>query len=186
MSVILTRHKLSVADYERMITSGILAEDDRVELIRGEIIDKMTPGNRHVSCVNRLTRLLVTALGNRGTVSVQNPVLMSDSAPEPDLSVLRPRDDDYASGKPQAADVLLVVEVADSSVDIDRETKLNLYAENGLGEYWLVNLIDDQIEVFRQPLRDGTYAEPQIAQRGDHIEPLAFAGIRLAVSDILP
>src|SRR5436190_23663271 len=116
-------HRLTVRQYETMGDVGILDENDRVELIRGEIVAKMTIGNPHIACVNRLTRLLVRALGDRAIVSVRNPIRLADSEPEPDVVLLAPRADDYSTDKAGPADALLVIEVADTSLDYDREGK---------------------------------------------------------------
>lgn len=99
MSTVRIHHRFSVAEYDQMIDEGILTEDDRVELIRGEIVEKMTIGDEHIACVNRLTRLLVKLLDDHAIVSVQNPVRLADSKPEPDLTLLKPKADFYASGK---------------------------------------------------------------------------------------
>jgi Uma2 family endonuclease len=185
MSARLPGPRISVADYERMITAGILTEDHKVELIRGEILAKMAIGDPHIAAVNRLTRLFIRAVGGTAIVSVQNPIMLADSEPEPDVSLLRPKADDYASGKPQPADVLLVIEVADSSLDRDRNVKGPLYAENGITEYWIVNLIDRCLEVHRQPRPDGTYGDFRTLRPGDTTDVAALPGVSVAVADIL-
>lgn len=184
MSVALIRRRFSIDDYERMCRHGILTEDDRVELIRGEIVEKTNIGERHAACVNRLTRLLTVAVGERAQVSVQNPVRLLDSEPEPDLALLRPRDDFYASVRPGAGDLLLVVEVADSTLDADRQIKGPLYAEAGVAEFWLVNLIDDTLELRRGPCIDGVYSESRTLRRGDTVEIAALPGIVLNVAEM--
>jgi Uma2 family endonuclease len=178
-------HRFTVPEYERMVALGILKEDARVELIRGEIVAKMPIGDPHIACVNRLTRLLVRAAGDRAIVSVQNPIRLADSMPEPDISLLAPRDDFYASGKARPADVLLAIEVADTSVDDDRDVKRPLYAEAGIGEYWIVNLLDRCLEVYRQPQADGTYADARTLRPGDAADVLALPGLTLAVADVV-
>jgi Uma2 family endonuclease len=177
--------RYTVAEYDDMIAKGILGENDRVELIRGEIVPKMPIGDPHIARVTRLTRLFVRGLGDRATVSPQNPIRLSDSEPEPDITLLIPRDDDYASGKATPADILLLIEIADSSLDYDRNVKGPLYAENGIVEYWIVNLIDDCLEVHRQPQADGTYADVRTMRRGDTTEIVALPGLRIAVEDVL-
>jgi Uma2 family endonuclease len=135
------RHRLTVADYYRMAEVGILAPDARVELIDGEIIDMAPPGSLHAATVDRLARILMRAAGDAAIVRVQNPVRLSlHSEPQPDLALLRPRDDFYAAHHPLPPDALLVVEVADSSLHFDRDTKMRLYAQNGVPEAWLVDL----------------------------------------------
>ena len=178
-------HRFSVTRYEQMIDSGILTENDPVELIRGEIVEKMPIGDEHVACVNRLNRIFLRRLGDTAIVSVQNPIRLADSEPEPDVALLLPQDDDYASGKPRAPDVCLVVEVADTTLDYDRDVKLHLYAENGVVEYWIVNLLDRCLEVYRQPQPDGTYGDVQTFRPPDQISVQSLPGSKFSVSDIL-
>lgn len=186
MSVTLVRHKLSVGDYERMIQAGILAETDRVELIRGEIIEKMPINPRHGSAVKRLNRWFSTNLGDQAVIGVQDPVRLPDSEPEPDLSILRWREDQYAARHPQPEDVLLLIEVADSSLEFDREIKLPLYAEAGIVEFWILNLIDQQLEVHCDPQPDGTFGQHSVFKPGEEIQLLTMPAVRLAVADVLP
>jgi Uma2 family endonuclease len=176
-----TPHRFTVAEYDRMIDQGILKEDARVELIRGEIVAKMPIGDPHVACVDRLNRLLVLAVGEQATVSIQNPIRLADSEPEPDV-VLKRRE---FYGKPGPADILLVIEVADASLEDDREVKRPLYAENGIAEFWIVNLIDRCLEVHRQPRADGTYADVRTLRAGETIEISTLPGVRVAVTDAI-
>lgn len=185
MALTLVRHRFSVDEYEQMIESGILTENSRVELIRGEILDKMPIGDHHFASVNRLNRLLNRKVGDEAIVSIQSPIVLADSEPEPDIALLQPRDDFYASGKPQSADVLLLIEVSDTTLEFDREVKRPLYAEAGISEYWIVNLNDDCLEVHRLPQADGTYRDVQTWKRGQEIDIAALPGIVLAVDDIL-
>ena len=178
-------YRFSVARYEQMIASGILTENDPVELIRGEIVQKMPIGDEHFACVIGLNRLFQRRLGDAATVSVQNPIRLADSEPEPDVTLLAPRDDDYASGKPRPSDIFLVVEVADTTLDYDREVKLRLYAENGIGEYWIVNLADRSLEVYRQPRPDGTYREARTLRPGELVEVQALPGTTFPVGDLV-
>jgi Uma2 family endonuclease len=174
-------YKLSIDNYEQMIRAGILTENDRVELIRGELLDKLPVGEAHVEVVNRLTRLFAKLLDESVTVSVQNPLVLADSEPEPDIALYTRR----GGGKARPSDVHLVIEVADSSLAFDRNVKLPLYAEAGIREYWIVNLLDEQLEVHRQPQLDGTYAQSLVLRASDTIEPLAFSGLPLDVSEML-
>jgi Uma2 family endonuclease len=168
-----------------MAEVGILTEDDRVQLIRGEIIDMPPIGPGHAGSVEGFGDALRSAFGEAASVRTQNPVrLASGSEPEPDLAVVRPRDDYYRSGHPVAADVYLVVEIADSTLTYDRVTKAHLYAEDSIPEYWLVNLIDDEILVHRDPSPTG-YRTIRACKRGDTIRPMAFPDIGIAVSDVL-
>ena len=131
-----TRHRLTVDDYYRMAEAGILGEDDRVELIDGELIDMASVGPDHIATVNGLTSVLVMACRDRAIVSVQNLARLDRfSEPQPDVTLFRPRADNYRTGaRPGPADVLLLVEVADSSLRYDRAVKLPLYARAGIGE----------------------------------------------------
>jgi Uma2 family endonuclease len=174
-------YKLSIDKYEQMIRAGILTENDRVELIRGELLDKMPIGDAHVEVVNRLNRKFSKLLDESVTVSVQNPLVLADSEPEPDLALYTRR----AGGKARPGDVHLLIEVADSSLEFDRTVKLPLYAEAGIRELWIVNLIDEKLEIYRQPQLDGTYRQTLTLGAGDEVEPLAFAGVRLSVGEIL-
>ena len=179
------RHKLTVDDYHRMGEAGIFGEDDRVELLDGELYDMPPIGDGHMGTVNRLTNRLAWRLGERVVVSPQNPVRLSDfSEPEPDIALLRFRDDFYRAGKPRPEDILLVIEVAQSSLDYDRGTKLPRYAAAGIAEVWIVNLVEDHVEVYREPA--GTeYALQTIHRRGGTIAPLAFPDLALRVEEIL-
>ena len=156
---LLTRHRLTVADYYRMGEAGIFAPEARVELIEGEIIDMAPIGTRHGSAVKRLNALFVAAVGSRAVVSVQDPLRLSElSEPEPDLMLLKPRADFYADAHPTAADVLLLVEVADTSARYDREIKLPLYARHGVREVWIVDLEARLLRICRLPAGEA-YAE---------------------------
>lgn len=178
-------HRFSVAKYDEMIRQGILTENDRVELIRGEICEKMPIGPEHSASVKALIRAFIQKLGARATVGSQDPIVLADSEPEPDVSLAHPRADNYARAHPKVGEIFAVVEVADSSLEFDRDEKLPMYADGAIPECWIVNLIEHQIEVYRVPA-DGTYTSQFIARAGDEIELLAFPGIRFAVNEILP
>jgi Uma2 family endonuclease len=178
--------RFTVSEYHRMAEAGILGEDDPVELINGQIY-VMTPiGSQHAACVDRLTRLFVLAFHDQATVRVQNPILLGpDSEPEPDVSLLAPRDDAYAARHPRPEEVMLIVEVAGSSLAFDQKTKLPLYAQAGIPEVWIVALDEDQIHIYREPTASG-YAAHTTHERGDTItvQPLPDAET-FAVKDIL-
>lgn len=169
-------------EYYAMAEAGILKAEDRVELIEGEIYRMAPIGNPHASCVNRLVRAFSALVGHSRTIlSPQNPVHLNDiSEPQPDIALLRPREDFYSEGHPQPADVLLLVEAADSSIGYDRHTKVPLYALNGITEVWLVDLVKRCIEVYRDPARDG-YKTVQRLHRGDRIAPQAFPDVEVEV-----
>src|SRR6266498_3300178 len=167
MSVRLLKGPFTVDDYHRLAELGILGEDDRVELLDGQIVEMTPIGPDHAGCVDALNRLLSRLVGDTGIVRVQNPlVLSSEWEPQPDLVVLRPRADGYRKAHPGPEDVLLVIEVADTSLESDREVKLPRYAVAGIPEVWLVALANDRIEVYRQPAPDG-YREVRTLSRGD-------------------
>jgi Uma2 family endonuclease len=179
-------YQYTVEKYDRMIEAGILTKSDRVELIRGEIVSKMPTGDQHVATVNRLTFALTARFHGRALLQIHCPIRLSDSEPEPDVSVVEIRPDFYASGKATLTNVLLLIEVAESSLEIDRNVKSPLYAENGVREYWIMNLNDRQIEIFRQPQPNGTYMDQSIRRPGEQIDLLAFPGALIPVDDLLP
>lgn len=168
-----------------MGTTGILGEDDRVELLDGEIVQMAPIGPVHAAVVDRLTRLLVLHLGERAIVRVQNPVRIPPySEPEPDLQLLAPRDDFYQSGHPGPPDVRLAIEVADSSIATDRAIKVPLYARAGFAEVWIVDLSGRRVIVNREPV-DGFYTRIDVARPGDAVQPIAFRDLSLSVNEIL-
>jgi len=184
MAVQLLRRKFTIAEYYQMAEAGIFLANDRVELIAGEIIEMSPIGSRHAAGTIRLTRLFSRLIGDRAFLSVQNPIRLSDrSEPQPDLTLLQLRPDFYAQGHPQPAEVLLLVEVSDTTVEYDREVKIPLYAQAGIVEVWLVNLPEEYIAVYRHPAGD-RYLEIQRWQRGQNISILAFPDVSLAVNDV--
>jgi len=159
MSVQFARRHFNVTEYYRMAAAGVLSENDRVELIEGEIVEMNPIGSRHAACVGRLTKLLERLAGDYAIVWVQNPVhINADSEPLPDVALLKPRDDFYAQANPQPAAVFLIIEIADSSVEYDQDIKIPLYAEASIPEVWLVNLPKEAIEIYTRPL-EGEYRE---------------------------
>jgi len=184
MTLQLTRYRFHVDDYYRLAEAGILKEDDRVELIHGEII-KMNPiGSRHAGCVFRLNHLLSRQVKSNLIVGVQSPIRISEhSEPEPDLMILKHRDDFYTKQHPQPEDVLLVIEVADSSLSYDQQVKIPLYAEAKIPEVWLVNLDENIVEIYCNP--DGnSYQDVQRYQQNDTI-PLQALELNLNARQIL-
>ena len=185
MAVPLLKGPFTVADYHRLGEIGILGEDDRVELLDGQIVEMSPIGSRHAGCVKRFVWLLPRLLGDAAMLGVQDPVTLDDhSEPEPDIAVLKPRADTYSTSHPRPDDVLLVIEVADTSVQHDRTRKIPLYARAAIAEAWLVNLPADRIEVWTRPGPDG-YADVRMAQRGETLSPLLLDGVTLQVNEIL-
>ena len=175
----------TVDEYNLMIDAGILKEDDRVELIDGRIVSMSPIGSRHIGCVNRLTAMLVRGSGEEVVPSVQNPIRIDEySEPQPDVVLLRPRDDFYSDSLADPADVLLLVEVADSSEDYDRDVKLPLYAQAGIPELWIVCLRENLVLVHRDPV-GGAYGEVREAKRGETIGIRCLPNLAVAVDDIL-
>ncbi len=184
MGMPLTHRRFTVDEYFRMADAGILTEDDRVELLDGEIVEKMTINPPHAGAVKQLTRLFAP-WADRLTIGVQDPVILgTHSAPEPDLAILRHRGDGYRRAHPGPDDILLVIEVADSSLGHDRRRKLPLYARAHIAESWLVNLPDEVVEVYREP-RKGSYTDRRIVHRGDTLTPLALPDVTLSADEIL-
>lgn len=185
MVIQIARRQFNVTEYYRMIEAGILSEQDRVELLDGEII-KMSPiGSRHAACVDRLNYVLNRLAGQDVIVRVQNPIRLDNfSEPQPDIALLRSRQDFYAHAHPTPEDVLLVIEVADTSAEFDRTVKFPLYAEASIPEAWLVNLQDESVEIFSQPSNVG-YKQSQVLRRGEHAISPTVQNLALPVKDIL-
>lgn len=168
-----------------MAAAGVLSEDDRVELVEGEIIEMSPIGSRHAACVGRLTKLLERQAGDHAIVWVQNPVHVDDySEPVPDVALLRRREDFYAQAKPAAADVLLLVEVSDSTLRYDREVKVPLYARAGVPEVWIVNLPGEVIETYSRPAGGG-YLETRLVGRGASLTAAAVPALTLEADGVL-
>lgn len=182
----LPRRKLfTAAECQHMLRAGILSEDDRLELIEGDLV-KMPPiSAKHAGCVKRLAALFYDTLRKRAVVSVQDPVHLGEhSEPQPDLALLRPRADYYTQAHPTPQDVLLVVEVSETSTDYDRDIKMPLYARAGIGEAWLVLLEEGWIEVYSEPSPAGYLATRRILP-GASLAPQAFPEAVLAAGDVI-
>jgi len=180
-----TQHRFSVEDYYRMAETGVLRSDARVELLDGRIIDMSPIGPFHGGLVNRLSRLFNRLSNGRWLVSAQNPLRVDDhSEPEPDVMLLQPTADDYTSRHPQPKDVFLLIEVADSTLEYDREEKLPVYGRAGIAEVWIVNLQDATIEVYREPHFTG-YGNKTLLRAGHQAKPLAFPDAAVDVAELL-
>ncbi|CAG1020624.1 hypothetical protein MTYM_00401 [Methylococcales bacterium] len=172
---LIQRHRYSVAEYYRMAETGILKPDERVELIEGEIIDMPPIGIEHAYVVTRLTAIFTRKAGNKAIVSVQNPIRLNPhSEPQPDIALLRYRKDFYRHTRPGPEDVLLLIEVADSSLRFDQEIKLPLYARHGIPEVWIADLGHQLLEIYRRPA-EGKYFEKLIPERGEIVAPEGLA-----------
>ena len=179
------RHRLTVDEYYRMAELGILAPDARVELIEGEIIDMTPQGSRHARIVSRLYERLVTVLGSRALVRCQLPIRLGvRSEPEPDFAVVKRLEHDYADTHPVAEDVLLLIEISNTTVDYDRMVKVPLYARHGIVETWLVEVPLGRVQVFRRP-QHGSYADVSFVDRPSILHPVALPLVPVDFSGLL-
>ncbi len=179
-----TRRRFTRAEYYRMVEAGILREHDRVELIRGEIVEMSPIGRRHRAFVGNLNQLLVLRLAGRAVVWMQNPIVLSeDTEPQPDLAGLRHPPVPYKEREADAADTLLLVEIADSSLAYDRSTKLQLYAEARIPEYWVVDCAGETVEVYRAPGPDGYRDVSRVSGAGS-LRLQAFPDVELTPGEI--
>lgn len=175
----------SAAEYHRMAETGILSEDDRVELIEGEVLTMAPIDSRHAACIGRFTEILSRLSDLDAIVWVQNPILLDErTEPEPDVALLSRRGDFYSGQHPVPTDVLMVIEVADTSIEYDRRVKLPLYAWSGLPEVWIVDLSAETIEIHSRPVT-GEYREALLAKRGETLKSKTISGLELAVNEIL-
>jgi Uma2 family endonuclease len=182
MVIDVTRRLINVDEFYKMAEVGILKPADRIELISGEIIEMSPIGSKHAGVVNRLSRLLNKILENKVVVGVQNPVRLDDiNEPEPDISVLKYRSDDYSTHHPEPNDILALIEVADSTINYDKEIKIPLYASYKIPLYWIIDIGKDRIEVYTNP-QDSDYLEKTTYNLSDEISLL---GVELKVKDIL-
>lgn len=179
------KHCFTVAEFERMGEAGIFREDSRLELIEGEIVEMSPIGSHHAACVNFLSRFLNRAVGDVALVSTQNPIQLDDfSEPQPDVALLRLSDDFYRHAHPTPADVLLVIEVADTTVEYDRLVKVPLYAKAGIKEVWLINLPAERIEIYAD-LVSGAYQTIEEVKPGEEAHAHSMAGLVVSASAVL-
>jgi Uma2 family endonuclease len=185
---------LTSAEYYQMMETGIIQEGERVELISGQIFTMAAKGVRHTICTRRLFKQLLALMGDRADVQSRDPItLLNNSEPEPDVVIAKLREDNYENSHPVPADIILIIEVSDTTLKFDREVKAPLYATAGINEYWIVNLIDNRLEVHRQP-EDGIYTNVQIlmpprsslAQAKLSIDLPGFPEILINISDFFP
>jgi Uma2 family endonuclease len=185
MAVNLAKHYFTVSEYERMGQSGIFAPDARVELIEGEIIELSPIGSRHAACVKLLSRVLNEQAGEKAIISTQDPIRLNDfSEPQPDIAVLRFRNDFYRDAHPTPNDVFLVIEVSDTTYSLDRNVKIPLYARSGIADALIFNLPEDQLEYYSRP-ESGMYQSRSTLSRGDRFESAVLSDLTLDVETIL-
>ena len=185
MQIEVARKRFTVDDYYRMAETGILTQSDRVELIEGEIVEMSPIGDRHMMAVNRANMIFARGVGDRAVVSVQNPAHMDRyNEPQPDVVLIRPREGFYGSSHPDPQDVLLLIEVSDSTLRFDRRVKLPIYARSGIQEVWIVDLNGDVIHVHRQP-KDGAYTSVETRDRSQKISAAAFPEFTIPVSELI-
>ena len=184
MDTQLLRRAFSVDEFHRMAEAGVFGEEDRLELLAGEIV-RMTPiGSHHAGCVNRLNRLLTAAVGTHAVVSVQNPVSCGDRTElQPDLGILKPRADFYSRAHPQPQDVYALIEVADSSIGYDQGVKMRTYAMAGIPALVIIDLGAKEVTVYRKPT-DGTYRQHDVLRSNDRLQIPGVAGTDMKVGDL--
>ncbi len=185
MATQVKRRRFTVQQFHCMSEAGVFTADDRVELLEGEVIEMPPIGSRHAACVNRLNHLFSQRVGAESLVSVQNPVQLGEhSELQPDIALLRPRADFYADAHPTVSNILLLIEVADTSIGFDRDVKVSLYARSGVPEVWLVDLTAACVDVYRQPSPEGYQVVHQL-RRGQRLTPLSLPEVELHIEQIL-
>jgi Uma2 family endonuclease len=189
---IATAKRFTVDEYHRLADLGFLTETDRVELIWGEIIEMAAKGRPHATCCSNLLRELAVVIAGQAELRCQDPIVLpvSNSEPEPDLVIVRKKSDNYLSAHPHPSDVLLVIEISDSTLKYDREVKLSLYAEAGISDYWIFNLVDYRLETHSEPLQDlhgkFDYAVTRIFLPNQIVVLPGFSDLFLDLSRIFP
>jgi Uma2 family endonuclease len=185
MAIQLLRRRFNVKEFHRMAQTGILTEDDRVELLDGELVEMTPIGSRHAACVNRLAQFFAERLASRAIVSVQNPVQLGpQSEPQPDIALLRPRADYYAGSHPEPQHVLLLIEVTDTSMEVDRQIKVPLYARAGIPEVWLVDIGQRHVDIYQNPSPQ-EYREIRRLGAGQSLTVPGFPDLTLPIDRIL-
>jgi Uma2 family endonuclease len=179
-----TRLAISIERYRKMAATGVLTPDDRVELIEGDILTLAPIGTRHADITLLLNEHLVLGVGRAGVVGPGQPIDLGNySEPEPDLTVLKRRNERYRHAHPTAEDVLLIVEVADTSLALDQGPKRALYAQFDVPEYWVIDIPNERAWVYRQPSR-GIFQETHELSAGDVLSPASFPGIQISVAEL--
>jgi Uma2 family endonuclease len=178
------RTRISVERYQKMVAAGVLTKQDRIELIEGEMIDMAPIGSKHAAIAARLTQMLVMSVGESAIVSPGGPVNLGNySEPQPDLLLLKYQSDFHENSLPVATDVLLVIEISDSTLAFDQTTKLNLYARYGVQEYWIVDVAANRVIAFRDPTPHGYGCKLEL-QASDAISPNALPNVALKIGKL--
>lgn len=178
-------HRWTVVEYHRMREVGLLNENSRVELIDGEIVEMAPIGSQHGGKVNRFIHVFYKALGNQAIIAAQNPVVLGGyGEPQPDIAILRWREDYYEQAHPHVEDVLLLVEISDSTLRYDRDVKIPLYAKNGIPEVWLLDIPNRQLEIYREPI-NGEYRQRDCRQTGK-IAPILCPDAVIDLAEVFP
>jgi Uma2 family endonuclease len=173
-------------EYHRMAAAGIFHPEERVELIAGQIIRMSAKGTAHTAAVRRTAKILRNLLINQAEVYTQDPIQLDDfSEPEPDVAVVRIDPLDYADHHPTPSEVYLIIEVADSSLKYDRETKAKAYARSGIADYWVLDVINRKLHMFREPIQEGYQSEVILSEEAS-ISPLQFPTLEITLQEMLP
>jgi Uma2 family endonuclease len=181
----LPHRKFTVDEYHYFIEQGVFQPEERLELIEGELIEMSPIGKRHAGSVDFIADLLRRFLGEKAIVRVQNPIVLDDfSEPQPDVCLLKRREDFYRQTNATAKDVLLAIEVADTTVKYDRDVKFPRYAANGIAEAWLIDLENDRVEIHSEPTAFG-YSLVKILHRGQTAESTVLPEIKISVAEVL-
>ncbi|WP_427161180.1 Uma2 family endonuclease [Aliinostoc sp. HNIBRCY26] len=183
--------RFTLDEYHKLIELGFLHEDDHIQLINGELIQMVSKGTAHETCLRKLLKELPKVIGDRATLQSQAPItLPPNSEPEPDFAIVQNRLDDYFSAHPSPADVLLVMEVADSSLSYDQDVKIPLYAQAGISDYWIFNLFDNYLECYNDPYQDHQgkygYSTKRIFLHNQVISFPCFPDLSIDLNNILP
>jgi Uma2 family endonuclease len=183
--------RFTLDEYHRLTELGFFHEDDRLELINGEIIEMASKGKAHETCLRNLWKQLPKLVGDRATLQSQAPItLPPNSEPEPDFAIVKNKEDNYLSAHPAPTDVLLVIEVSDSSLDYDQVVKIPLYAQAGISDYWIFNLFDNHLECYSEPYQDSLgkygYSNKRIVLPTQVIALPCFPELSLDLTRIFP
>jgi Uma2 family endonuclease len=177
---------ITVAEYDRMIEAGIYTENDRIELLNGEIVELMPKGTKHTSANSKIVRFLIRLFDEKLIVRNQDPIVLDDfSEPEPDIVLATWDEKEYAEHHPTPSDILLVMEISDTTLAYDREDKARAYSRNGIQQYLLLNLQNETLEDYREPNADG-YGAKRTYRTGEAFNLVAFPEIEIEVKELLP